>query len=764
MPAAVNLQAGTSKPSGFGVATLPTGWIALDGGSKLNSSTEWQTVGNDIMVPSDGTYKMVLAWWNNNSGGSNPPAAIDNVSICNIACPKPFNLTVGELSPTTASLHWDGPATTGSYTIRYKVVGTYIWQTKTVEGGSTHVTGAITGLTPETQYEAQVQSDCDYAPWSETVSFTTEAYDYLLDSDFDTVCEWTLINGSCANAWAWGNAAGNNSTNGLYISYDGGVTYACNYWEPSAVYAASNTLALEDGWYHFSYDYRCDMNGECIYMRAALVPASVQLEAGVQPDGLGRYSLPSGWIPLDGGQRLFSGNDWYSFNTDVYVPATGNYRVVCVWNNCSKNIQSSYLPGAVDNFKAYALPCATPFNVTVNNVTSTTAELNWTGTTGMDSYTVRYRPYAYSQPVMEESFENGHDDWTLITDGSSGWTQYLSHSGQWSFHFGFNTNNTRYLITPELSDITEGMKLEFSVKNLYLERPNHFYVGFSSTDDAIESFAFGAQITAPGADWNLYSFDIPAGTKYICISCVYSGTYWNELFFDDIYAGVVSPEQAWQTMAVEGNAIDMGATLTGLIPDTRYEVQVKTGCEAGEWTKSLIFTTPYGSLTKEIAGYCTGSGNWYLIATPFAADINPTDVTNMTNGNYDLYRFSPTHEDNEWENYKDMPYDLINGQGYLYAHDADVTLTFSGTPVASNSPVEVPLTYDATNEHKCWNLVGNPFDGEAYLNREYYVLNADGTGINPVAVPANTPIQPCTAVFVKAVAAGDKAVFTRVAP
>ena len=610
VPAAVNLQAGTSKPSGFGVATLPTGWIALDGGSKLNSSTEWQTVGNDIMVPTDGTYKMVLAWWNNSSGGSNPPAAIDNVSICNIACPKPFNLTVGELSPTTASLHWDGPATTGSYTIRYRTVGTYIWQTKTVEGGNTHVTGAISGLSPETQYEAQVQGDCGNALWSETVSFTTEAYDYLLDSDFDSACEWTLINGSCANAWAWGNAAGNNSTNGLYISYDGGVTYACNYLEPSVVYAASNTLALEDGWYHYSYDYRCGRLSNEDYMRAALVPASVQLEADtVPPDGLGSYSLPSGWIPLDGGLRLYSSNNWYSFDADIYVPASGNYRVVCVWIN-SSNTQNNNTPGAVDNFKAYALPCATPFNFTVNNVTTTTAELNWTGTTGMDSYTVRYRPYTYSQPVVEESFENGHDDWTLImSDGYSDWTQDVSHSGQWSFEFHFSIENhpSQYLITPELSDVTEGMKLEFYVKNANVQLPNPFYVGFSSTDNATGSFAFGNRITAPGEDWNLYSFDIPAGTKYICFKCDYSNSYWNTLYLDDIYVGVVSPNQAWQTMAVEGNAIDMGATLTGLIPNTRYEVQVKTGCEAGEWTRSLIFAT--GAATTQTIALQAG-WNW----------------------------------------------------------------------------------------------------------------------------------------------------------
>ena len=199
-PASANLQAGTSKPAGFEATTLPTGWIALDGGSQLNSTTEWQTVGNDVLIPTDGTYQMVLAWWNDNAGGSNPPAAIDNVSICSVACPSPLNLTLVDVTPTIATLHWDGSATTGSYTIRYRFPGAYIWQTKNVEGGSTHVIGALTGLNPETQYEVQVKGDCDNALWSETISFTTEAYDYFCTFDSVSPSDWTLINGSCANA------------------------------------------------------------------------------------------------------------------------------------------------------------------------------------------------------------------------------------------------------------------------------------------------------------------------------------------------------------------------------------------------------------------------------------------------------------------------------------------------------------------------------------------------------------------------------------
>ena len=171
------------------------------------------------------------------------------------------------------------------------------------------------------------------------------------------------------------------------------------------------------------------------------------------------------------------------------------------------------------------------------------------------------------------------------------------------------------------------------------------------------------------------------------------------------------------------------------------------------------------TVTKDIAGYGTGDGGWQLIALPLQGAFHPTSINNMiadTAAHYDLYRFEPLHEDNEWENYKaSNTFKLETGKGYLYANTDNVTLTFSGPSYIGDS-CEIALVYDSTDYQKCWNLVGNPFDCNATLNREYYVLDENGLDINPEPIPATMPIPPCTAVFVKAVAEGDKAVFTRV--
>ena len=176
--------------------------------------------------------------------------------------------------------------------------------------------------------------------------------------------------------------------------------------------------------------------------------------------------------------------------------------------------------------------------------------------------------------------------------------------------------------------------------------------------------------------------------------------------------------------------------------------------------ESRIFPMAY----KTIAGYGEIEGNYCFIASPLVDSIAPATVDNLiTETAYDLYQFSSLDSLEEWQNYKahTEEFSLINGQGYLYANENEVNIIFKGE-FNEDDTKETDLVYDANDERKCWNLVGNPFPCNAYLNREYYVLTTDGTEINPEPIPATTPIPPCTAVFVKAVAVGETVVFTRV--
>ena len=158
---------------------------------------------------------------------------------------------------------------------------------------------------------------------------------------------------------------------------------------------------------------------------------------------------------------------------------------------------------------------------------------------------------------------------------------------------------------------------------------------------------------------------------------------------------------------------------------------------------------------KAIEGYgeSTGSDHWAFIASPVAAGSAIGDVHNLvaaTATEYDLYRLNPSTM--MWENYKnttDHPdfTTLVNGQGYLYANKEDRYLVFKGT-----ANTDETKTVDL---EQGFNLVGNPFVEEAYANRAFYKMNAEGSGIEIVSEYWDNPIDVCTGVVVYAESAGN---------
>ena len=96
------------------------------------------------------------------------------------SCPAPTGLQVDNMTATTATLSWTGFSE--SYIVRYRTsmvrgergATASEWQTYYIS----EPTLTLTGLVPETDYEAQVQGDCgndDYSEWSEIITFTTES-------------------------------------------------------------------------------------------------------------------------------------------------------------------------------------------------------------------------------------------------------------------------------------------------------------------------------------------------------------------------------------------------------------------------------------------------------------------------------------------------------------------------------------------------------------------------------------------------------------
>ena len=186
---------------------------------------------------------------------------------------------------------------------------------------------------------------------------------------------------------------------------------------------------------------------------------------------------------------------------------------------------------------------------------------------------------------------------------------------------------------------------------------------------------------------------------------------------------------------------------------------------ANNWRNYEPYIKPM--FTPNVTGYASSIINdkWSFITFPFAEDVAPTEVLNLLSedNGYDLYQFDQSAEHEEWRNYKVDSFNLVNGRGYLYANAVDVSLVIGGD-FNEDATKEVSLDYDAGKPFAGWNLVGNPFPVEAYIDRSYYVMNSAGSGIFPIAVSASTPIPVCTGVMVKAESAGELVVFNRMVP
>ena len=153
------------------------------------------------------------------------------------------------------------------------------------------------------------------------------------------------------------------------------------------------------------------------------------------------------------------------------------------------------------------------------------------------------------------------------------------------------------------------------------------------------------------------------------------------------------------------------------------------------------YTIIIGSDTEKTNG-------WYFIASPLTTDYTP--AVPMIANDYDLYRLNGTTWENA-ENSAHSGFTLANGHGYLYANNTATTLSFAGeTKGYDNNANTVAVTTG-------FNLIGNPYTFNTYINGSFYVMNDTHDGVNATAKDGTYPIKPCTGVIVEAAADGQVA-------
>ena len=243
------------------------------------------------------------------------------------------------------------------------------------------------------------------------------------------------------------------------------------------------------------------------------------------------------------------------------------------------------------------LNCDTPTDLIASNVTSTTADLGWTGSPAAESYTVRYREINVGEPTFTEGFENGLGEWTFYSANQAndiggtalmpaGISQLAAHSGSNSFGFSSYASTNQgedywqSLTSPEFS-LSGPSVLRFYYQK-YMERDESLYVGYITDLNNPQSATYVSMDIVPTVLWQCYTLDLLADAKKVFFS-YYGENNWL-VFIDDI---TIEPA-AWTEVSGITNEY---TTLSNLTMGTEYDVQVTGSCNRDEWSNTVSFTT-----------------------------------------------------------------------------------------------------------------------------------------------------------------------------
>ena len=192
-------------------------------------------------------------------------------------------------------------------------------------------------------YSGDSESDSDVSIWDfersnparvrpvyKVAPTAFELGDEPYNCDFENADEnaqWVLANGRQPSKWYIGTAASNGGANGLYISADDGAHNSYNFAEPSSTSAYRLINITTADLYQFDFDWRAAGNEDYDYLRAFLIPASIDPDltpgAGYDPD----------WINICSTEIMSEQPEWQHSRTAVNIEETGMYYLAFFWEN-----------------------------------------------------------------------------------------------------------------------------------------------------------------------------------------------------------------------------------------------------------------------------------------------------------------------------------------------------------------------------------------------------------------------------------------------
>lgn len=280
------------------------------------------------------------------------------------ACPKPIDVLVSNITETTADIAWTETGSATEWTI--------LLDSTEIAADSNSFT--LTGLTASTQYTVQVKANCaeeSESDWSTAVSFRTSCATVVVTDEepftdgFETyeAEDFGCWENQGTDQWSIATDEQNAGAQSAYLDYDASATYLISpvmdltgiTTVPQLSFYHQQQLYIDDWWGDEYVDY--------LYVYYRTDASAAWTLIGTYEDAYETFTQETIVLPYANAtyQIAFKGigNDGYGIYIDDVVVEAGP-------------------------------SCVAPFNVTVNEVYQTSAQISWTPMTEAPSYEVAY--------------------------------------------------------------------------------------------------------------------------------------------------------------------------------------------------------------------------------------------------------------------------------------------------------------------------------------------------------------------------------------
>ena len=298
-----------------------------------------------------------------------------------VICEKPMNLTFSNLTPTSVSVSWSNGS--GSFGYEYKKTSDAEWTVAST--GNSGYNCSLTGLAPNTAYQFRVHSICEESSTSRWLngSFNTPAGIPLVEP-FDNSAKpegWALYTGLLSNVMG-GSATLASATSGWTFGTGNGVfdshartnIYGSN-WNKWLV---TPTLMMEDN-VQLSFDLALTKYSGNLQQPVDTLQQDDKFVILITTDNGATWEILRQWDNTGSGyvyNHIACSAEGEPVTIDLSAYAGSNIAIAfygesTVSGNGNNNLH-------IDNVSIDYIPaCPKPTMLTVSDVTSHTAQLNW---------------------------------------------------------------------------------------------------------------------------------------------------------------------------------------------------------------------------------------------------------------------------------------------------------------------------------------------------------------------------------------------------